>query len=125
MIVSHVPLQSDWMFETPSGVRTFAVPHAIAVNNVDCKYRFTLDGMGIAQFSEYVVADAVRDGRLVRLFPETHRSETLTQYAVYQKERYRMPRVAAMVEFLVETFASRPWRQRQGVERKPALARVK
>ena len=58
MIVSGVPLQSRWFFETTSGKRHFDVPPAIAVNNVDSKYRFALAGVGIAQFSEYIVADA-------------------------------------------------------------------
>jgi len=62
----------------------------------------------------------------VRLLPDCHRSETLAQFAVYLKERHRLPRVAAMLDFLVETFSSRPWRQGQGTpRRKPALTRVK
>jgi hypothetical protein len=30
--------------------------------------------------------------------------------AIYPQERHRLPRVAAMLEFLTQSFASRPWR---------------
>jgi DNA-binding transcriptional LysR family regulator len=125
LVVSGVPLQLQWHFETPTGKRDFDVQPAICVNNVDSKYRLALAGVGIAQFSEYIVADALRDGRLVQLLPDIHRSETLAQYAIYQRERHRLPRVAAMVDFLVETFSSRPWRLALGRRRGPALTRVK
>ena len=125
MVVSSVPMQSPWIFETAQGRRVFDVVPSFSVNNADCKYRFTLSGMGIAQFSEYVVADALRDGRLVRVLGDCHRSDTLTQYVVYPQERHRLPRVAAMVDHLVATFASRPWRSADANRKRPALARVK
>jgi DNA-binding transcriptional LysR family regulator len=126
MIVSGVALQSPWLFDTPAGRRVFEVASTISVNNVDAKYRFAVAGVGIAQFSEYIVADALRDGRLVRLLPDCHRPEPFAQFAMYPKERHRLPRVAAMLDFLVETFARRPWRQSEAPRRdRPALARVK
>jgi DNA-binding transcriptional LysR family regulator len=126
ILVSGVPLQSPWIFESPQGRHTFELDGAIRVNNVDCKLRFTLAAVGIAQFSEYIVADALREGRLVRVLPDFHRSETLTQYAMYPKDRHRLPRVAAMVQFLVDTFAGRPWhRERLGGRKRVVLARVK
>jgi len=124
MIVSNVPLQTQWMFETSGGQRVFELAPAISVNSADCKYRFTLAGMGIAQFSEYVIADALRDGRLVQLLPDCHRSETLTQYVVYQRDRLRLPRVAAMIDHMVATFQERPWRYPEAGKRVP-LRRVK
>jgi DNA-binding transcriptional LysR family regulator len=126
LVVSGVPLQNEWHFETPTGKRTFEVRATVAVNNVDSKFRLTVDGVGVAQFSEYIVADALRDGRLVQLMPEIHRSETLTQFALYPRERHRLPRVAAMLDFLVQTFSSRPWREGQPKRRGRApLQRVK
>jgi DNA-binding transcriptional LysR family regulator len=110
MVVSGVPGQSPWVFETAGGRQLFEVASRFSVNNVDCKYRFTMSGMGIAQFSEYIVADALREGRLVQLLADCHRPEQLAQYAVYPRDRHRLPRVAAMLDFLVDTFAGRPWR---------------
>jgi DNA-binding transcriptional LysR family regulator len=120
LLVSGLSGQSPWKFETPAGRRDFDVTPAVSVNNADTKYRFTLAGMGIAQFSEYIVADALRDGRLVRLLEEFHRPEPIGQYAIYPRDRHRLPRVAAMLDFLVETFAGRPWRA--GAVRRAARA---
>jgi DNA-binding transcriptional LysR family regulator len=114
LLVSGIQGQSPWVFESPAGQRRFDVAPAITANNAETKYRFTLAGMGIAQFSEYIVADALRDGRLARVLPRFHRAEPLAQYAIYPRDRHRLPRVAAMLDFLVESFAGRPWRQPQG-----------
>ena len=110
LVVMGMPGQSPWTFETAAGCKRFDVLPAVSVNNADTKFRFALAGMGVAQFSEYIVADALRDGRLVRLLEDCHRPEPLTQCAVYPRDRHRLPRVAAMLDFLVETFAGRPWR---------------
>jgi DNA-binding transcriptional LysR family regulator len=125
LVVANVPLQRQWHFETAAGKRVFDVSPSIEVNNVDSKYRLTVAGVGIAQFSEYIVAEALRDGRLVRVLPECHRSEALAQFALYPRERYRLPRVAAMVDFLVETFSGRPWRSETASRGRLRLARVK
>jgi hypothetical protein len=37
--------------------------------------------------------------------------------AMYPQERHRLPRVAAMLEFLVETFSTTPWRRRSARRR--------
>lgn len=124
MIVSNIPLQSPWVFEIAGERRVFDLAPSVSVTSADCKYRFALAGMGIAQFSEYIVADAIRDGRLVQLFTDCHRPETLTQYVVYPRDRHRLPRVAAMIDHLVTAFQGRPWRYPQTGRRK-LLSRVK
>jgi DNA-binding transcriptional LysR family regulator len=80
------------------------------VNNADCVYRFALAGLGVARLNEFIVYDAVRTGRLVPLLEDYRVEEGLAMRAIYTPERHRLPRVAAMVEFLVASFASRPWR---------------
>ena len=113
MIVSGVQGQSPWAFQVDGERQLFEVRSRYTANNVDCKYRFVLAGLGIAQFSEYIVAEALRDGRLVRVLPEAHVPKHLAQYAIYQRDRHRLPRVAAMLDFLVETFGNRPWREKE------------
>lgn len=110
MVVSGVAGQKSWLFETPLGRRTFEVVPRDNVSTADCKFRLALGGMGIARFSEYIVADALRDGRLVQLLADCHRPETLAQFAIYPTHRHRLPRVAAMLDYLVKTFSNRPWR---------------
>jgi DNA-binding transcriptional LysR family regulator len=110
MGVSSIPNYGQWMFQTPSGPREFDIALSASVNNADFVYRFALSGLGIARLNEFIVADAINDGRLVQVLADHHCTENLTMLAIYPQERHRLPRVAAMLDFLSETFAARPWR---------------
>jgi DNA-binding transcriptional LysR family regulator len=56
----------------------------------------------------------------VPLLEDVHHREPLPLHAVYPQGRHRSPRVAAMVDFLVERFADAPWRTEP--RRRKALA---
>jgi DNA-binding transcriptional LysR family regulator len=111
MAVSSIPSHAQWAFRMPTGPRVFDVALSASVNNADFVYRFALSGMGIARLNEFIVAEAIRDGRLVQVLADHQAQERLTMLAIYPQERHRLPRVAAMLEFLGETFAGRPWRR--------------
>jgi DNA-binding transcriptional LysR family regulator len=110
MGVSTIPSNRQWLFQTPAGPRAFEVVPGAAVNNADCVYQFALAGVGIARLNEFIVAQALRDGRLVELLHDSHCEEHLQMLAIYPQERHRLPRVRAMLDFLQASFASRPWR---------------
>jgi DNA-binding transcriptional LysR family regulator len=114
MGVSTIPSNRQWLFQTPAGPRAFEVVPGAAVNNADCVYQFALAGMGIARLNEFIVADALRDGRLVQLLADFHCTERLKMLAIYPQERHRLPRVRAMLDFIHESFSSRPWRTARG-----------
>jgi DNA-binding transcriptional LysR family regulator len=46
---------------------------------------------------------------------QSHHVEPLPLHAVFPHGRHRSPRVAALVDFLVEKFAGAPWRVREAV----------
>jgi DNA-binding transcriptional LysR family regulator len=83
----------------------------VSANNADALLRLALLGVGVIRLSDAIVGEALRDGRLVPLLTEVHHSEPLPLHAVYPQGRHRSPRVAAMVEFLVERFGGAPWRR--------------
>ena len=113
MGVSSIPNHGEWMFQTPSGPRALDVSLSASVNNADFVFRFALAGQGIARLNEFIVAEAIAEGRLVQVLADYHCEENLTMLAIYPQERHRLPRVAAMLDFLVETFAKRPWRAKR------------
>jgi len=84
----------------------------VSANNADALLRLALLGVGVIRLSEVIVGEALRAGELVPLLADVHHSEPLPLHVVYPQGRHRSPRVAAMVEFLVERFASAPWRAR-------------
>jgi DNA-binding transcriptional LysR family regulator len=110
LTVSSIPTHGRWTFRTPAGPREVHVTPSATVNNADCVYRFALAGLGIARLNEFIVADALREGRLVPLLQDFRADEGLAMRVIYTPERHRLPRVAAMVDFLASSFANRPWR---------------
>ena len=104
-------LALPWQFETPSGIRTIdPQPHVVA-NNAAFATRLVFDGAGISQMMEFQLIEGLRDGRLVPVLPEFPCPHRQVMAAVYAHERTRLPRVKAMLDFLEETFSSRPWRR--------------
>jgi DNA-binding transcriptional LysR family regulator len=99
-----------WLFETPAGRRAIEVAGGIKANNVDCVLQLARMGLGIARFNEFIVADEVRSGALVPVLTEWHCADAAAMNAIYPHERHRLPRVAAMLDFLSESFRDRPWR---------------
>jgi DNA-binding transcriptional LysR family regulator len=59
-----------------------------------------------------VAGEAIRDGHLTRVLEDSHHIEPLPLNVVWSQGRHRSPKVAAMVEFLVEKFSGAPWRAR-------------
>jgi DNA-binding transcriptional LysR family regulator len=111
LAVDYAPNLRRWPFETKDGVRHVEVNGNVSANNADALLRLALLGVGVIRLSDAIVGEALRDGRLVPLLTEVHHSEPLPLHAVYPQGRHRSPRVAAMVEFLVERFGGAPWRR--------------
>jgi len=108
--VDYAPSLRRWPFATAEGVRHVEVLGNVSANNADALLRLALLGVGVIRLSEVIVGEALRAGKLVALLADVHHSEPLPLHAVYPQGRHRSPRVAAMVDFLVERFASAPWR---------------
>jgi len=99
-----------WSFDTPSGRQEVEVSGSTTVNNADCVLRFAVLGLGIVRLNEFIVGEDIRKGNLVPVLPELHCTESVPMLALYPHMRHRLPRVAAMLDFLVESFAHAPWR---------------
>jgi DNA-binding transcriptional LysR family regulator len=82
----------------------------ITTDSAEIAMRLAIDGAGIARLGEGIIEKPIRDGRLVPLLTSIHHSESIPLSAVYLAGRRRLPRVRAFLDFLVEKFASAPWR---------------
>lgn len=103
-----------WPFDTPEGVRTVEVSGPITVNNADAIRQLALAGAGIVRMSDSIVGADIARGALVPLLTDVHHGEPVPLYVVYPHGRHRSPKVAAMVDFLLEQFAGAPWRRAWG-----------
>jgi len=118
--VAYAPNLRRWPFMTAEGVRHIEAAGNVSANNADTLLQLACLGVGIIRLSDAIVGAAIGDGRLVPLLEDVHHREPLPLHAVYPQGRHRSPRVAAMVDFLVERFADAPWRTEP--RRRKALA---
>jgi DNA-binding transcriptional LysR family regulator len=98
-----------WAFESPAGREVIDIKGSVKVNNANCMLQLARDGVGLVRLNEFSAAPCVRDGTLVPVLREFECPETLEMMALYPHERHRLPRVRAMLDFLVESFAHSPW----------------
>ncbi|HET7400160.1 MAG TPA: LysR family transcriptional regulator [Usitatibacter sp.] len=108
--VAYAPNLRRWPFETGEGVRRIEVGGNVSANNADTLLQLACLGVGIIRLSDAIVGAAIGEGRLVPLLEDVHHREPLPLHAVYPQGRHRSPRVAAMIDFLVERFGTAPWR---------------
>ena len=66
-------------------------------------------GFGIGMKAMWNAADALADGRLVEVLPQTPLAEDAAIWALYPSNRIVAPKVRAMIDFLLECFDPVPW----------------
>jgi DNA-binding transcriptional LysR family regulator len=112
-IVVAGPGLSRWPFRTQTGVDIVEVRPRVTTDDAEAALRLAIEGAGIVRLSEVIAGDALRRGELVPLLVDTHHVEPIPLTALYPVGRNRLPRVAVFIDFLMERFASAPWRLRE------------
>ena len=93
--------QASWRVRTPAGaVETLEMVPAHRVTNGDFAVEAAVAGLGVVVEPEFILAEALAAGRLVRLLPD-HTFPPITAFAV----RAPTVRVPARVEALIEHIA--------------------
>lgn len=86
-------------------------PAVLSTGQLEVLYAAAVTGMGVAGLPTFMVADALRDGRLIRVLSDWH-GGTLQFYAAMPTRKHVPARTRAFMEFLVETFGGNqndPW----------------
>ena len=86
-------------------------PPVISTPQLEVLYAAALAGMGVAGLPTFMVADALREGRLNRVLPEWH-AGALQLYAAMPTRKHVPLRTRVFVDFLVEAFGGGqkdPW----------------
>jgi DNA-binding transcriptional LysR family regulator len=78
--------------------------------------------VGVVRLNEFSAAPCVRDGTLVPVLRRFECRDNVEMMALYPHERHRLPRVRAMLDFLVESFAHSPWRGGFGEDCRAVMA---
>ncbi|MDN7182298.1 LysR family transcriptional regulator [Caballeronia sp. SEWSISQ10-4 2] len=98
---------NEWRFSRGSETETFTVPleRARETNDGALAREWAVGGYGIVMKSVWDIGADLRAGRLNILMPEW-RSPDVPVHALYQRSRYMAPRVRALLDFLIERFAT-------------------
>ncbi len=86
-------------------------PPVLSTAQLEVLYAAALNGMGVAGLPTFMVADTLRDGRMVRVLPDWH-GGALQLYAAMPTRKHVPARTRAFIDFLVETFGGNqedPW----------------
>lgn len=100
---------NDWELADGDSTRKVQVSGNFEANSADAVYHAALSGLGLARLSTYLVAEDIREGRLVHVLPE-YTQEFAEILAIYPDRRHLAPKVRAFIDFLVERFLPvAPW----------------
>lgn len=86
-------------------------PPVISTGQLEVLYAAAVTGMGVAGLPTFMAADALRDGRLVRLLPDWH-GGALQLYAAMPTRKHVPARTRAFMDFLIASFGGGqddPW----------------
>jgi DNA-binding transcriptional LysR family regulator len=95
------PGDAEWLLTGPDGAISVAVHGGISTNNHEAVRGAALRGLGIALVPEYLAADDMRKGGLVRVMPE-YSSETSPAYIVYPSRRHLAQRTRVVIDFMFQ-----------------------
>ena len=112
LVMTGRPPYGRWSFDTPSGRLVHEVKGGFSVNNAQSLLQLAIAGVGIVRLNEFIVAEALRDGRLVRVLTDFQCTEKVPMLALYPQQRDRLPRVGAMLDFMIQSFSGAPWRRK-------------
>ena len=97
-----------WSFNGPDGPVSVKVAARLHSNSGDTCRAAALGHQGIILQPTFLIADDLRSGRLVEVLPD-YRSADLGIYALYPSRKHVLPKVRLLIDYLVESFAQKPW----------------
>jgi DNA-binding transcriptional LysR family regulator len=98
-----------WPFKIDGQLTEVEVGGRLAVNEGELQMQLALQGIGIVRLTRLTMAQAIREGALVRLLEDFSADEPVAIHAVYPHRRHLAPKVPALVNFLIEKFTPPPW----------------
>jgi DNA-binding transcriptional LysR family regulator len=89
----------DWQFRDGDGLREFTAPARMVFDSGDPLVEGALAGVGIVQVMDFAVADALADGRLLRVL-EPFEGRTRALSLVYPPSRQASPKLKVLADAL-------------------------
>lgn len=106
---------SDWVFRQGGGTRSMRLPMAVSFNTVEALSISALEGHGIVQQLDLLVAGYVAEGRLVELLRE-YSCEGPPLSVIYPRATQHLARVRVFAEFAADLMRNYEARMRRNTE---------
>lgn len=101
------PSLNDWNYREGRTEKTFSASGHTRVDSTAAMVALVQCGVGIARIVDLVARPLVESGALVRVLPGIFSSSPVPMYAVMLKERHRLPKMRACIDYWVEWMSAR------------------
>lgn len=101
-------LQNEWRFWRKDVERTVRVSGNLRANTGNFSVGAAIEGLGVILEPTFLVFEALRQKRLVRILSEWETDE-FSVFAVYPHRKYLPPKVRSFIDFLAERFGPEPY----------------
>jgi DNA-binding transcriptional LysR family regulator len=85
----------------------------LATDDIDAVMHAALQGTGVAYCADWIVADALRDKRLVTVLPAWDVAGDEVMHVIRASAQYTPAKVRAFIDWMAEEFAVAPWAVRR------------
>lgn len=107
---SYLSTGNEWSFQDGDGHQSVHVSGNLSANNGEALRAAAIAGHGVLNTPLFIVAEALRDGRLESVLDAYGRTGAAI-YAVYPHSRHLSAKIRLFVDFLAARFGERsPWR---------------
>ncbi len=98
---SVISEREEWTFGGPQGGETVVIKAAFCCNNGEVLAEAAMQGLGITLLPDFIVEDALADGRLVRVLEGRERSPLLLSM-LYPSRRHVPVKTRSFIDYVVE-----------------------
>lgn len=95
--------REEWTFRGDSGEESLVIKGIFCSNNGDVLATAAIQGLGITLLPDFIVEDAIADGRLVRLLQDWERPP-LTLAVLYPTRQHVPIKTRLFIEYLIKEF---------------------
>ena len=95
--------REEWTFRGDNGDESLMIKGTFCSNNGDALATAAMLGLGITLLPEFIVSDAIANGRLVRLLEDRERSP-LTLFVLYPSRQHVPAKTRLFIDYMIEQF---------------------
>jgi len=110
VLFTPVSRNQTWTVVNGDATYEFGRPARLASNNFSAVRHAAVAGAGIALLTDFMVADDLASGTLVRVLPDW-RTRTTDVHAVYPARQNLPPRLALFIDHMVKSLNPPPWQR--------------